>query len=173
MSKRDALHARFAAPGAHAKAPAGALAGLLRRLWGLVWGIVAQRCPRCRRGRMFRGPVAMNDPCPECGLIFQREEGSFLGAMYFSYLLASAILVPFYFAAAWLLPEWNSLWVAVVAVLGYVPFIPAVFRYSRVLWVYAEYAVSGDDSAGLYEKLRQSQLAQRKASPGNGKREEP
>ena len=37
---------------------------------------------------MFRGVFAMNDPCPVCGLLFKREEGTFLGAMYVSYVLS-------------------------------------------------------------------------------------
>src|SRR5690242_14056243 len=56
------------------------------RRWGrTLWAILRERCPRCRTGRIFRGVFAMNDPCPDCGLLFQREEGYFLGAMYISY----------------------------------------------------------------------------------------
>ena len=60
-----------------------------RWLCGCLSAIVRQRCPRCWKGRMFRGGLSMNDPCPECGLIFQREEGYFLGAMYVSYGISS------------------------------------------------------------------------------------
>jgi hypothetical protein len=78
----------------------------------------------------------MNDPCPCCGLLFQREQGYFLGAMYMSYPLSAAILLAFFFLLSALLPNWNTIWVALLAVVPYVPFAPAVFRYSRVLWIY-------------------------------------
>jgi hypothetical protein len=90
-----------------------------------------------------------------CGLVFQREEGYFLGAMYVSYLLAVAILVPFYYLVAWCFPDWNGILVAVVALLPYLPLMPAVFRYSRVIWVHAERAVDPSGvNAGPYEKVR-------------------
>src|SRR5437763_2972656 len=96
----------------------------------LWWGLLRQRCPRCRRGPMFRGLFTMNDPCPVCGLVFQREEGYFLGAMYVSYVLASALLIPSYFLAAALFPTWGSMAVALVALVPYLPLTPLVFRYS-------------------------------------------
>jgi hypothetical protein len=108
--------------------------------------------------------LAMNDPCPNCGLIFQREEGYFLGAMYFSYVLSAVLLTAFYFTASALLPDWNSSAVALVALIPYLPFVPAVFRYSRVLWIYLDRTTdAGDVSAGPYEKLRLQQLAKQKA----------
>jgi hypothetical protein len=114
---------------------------------------------------MFRG-FTMNDPCPVCGLIFQREEGYFLGAMYVSYVLSLALLIPFYLLAAALLPAQNSLVIAAAAMVPYLPFIPSVFCYSRVIWVYFERGMCPSDaSAGPYEKLRQQQLAARRGVP--------
>ncbi len=84
-----------------------------------------------------------------------REEGYFLGAMYVSYLLASVFLVPFYFLIVTLFPGWNSTVAAVVAMLPYLPLTPAVFRYSRVVWIYLDRAADATGiNAGLYEKLR-------------------
>jgi hypothetical protein len=104
---------------------------------------------------MSRGLFAMNDPCPVCGMIFKREEGYFLSAMYASYVLGTAILVPLYLLATALLPTWSSTSLAFVAVLAYLPFIPAVFRYSRVIWVYLDRTIDPTAiNAGSYEKLR-------------------
>jgi uncharacterized protein (DUF983 family) len=127
--------------------PAGRLATLVALLRG--------RCPRCRQGRIFRGHFAMNDPCPVCGLIFQREEGSFLGAMYFSYFLAATIIGGVYFAGWQWLPGWGDLALVGLAVAVYLPLVPAVFRYSRILWIYFDRWLSpGDTSAGAFEKQR-------------------
>lgn len=103
---------------------------------------------------MFRGRFAMNDPCPVCGLIFQREEGYFLGAMYVSYVLGCFILVPLFLAIQELLP--GRPFVALfVTVLLYLPLVPVVFRWSRVGWIYFERAGCWSDaSAGTYEKMR-------------------
>jgi uncharacterized protein (DUF983 family) len=135
--------------------PSGSSAGMLRRWFALLRALVRQRCPRCREGRMFRGTFAMNDPCPVCGLIFQREEGYFLGAMYVSYVLSSALLLPFYFLIAEFFPNWNGILIATVAMLPFLPLSPAVFRYSRVLWIYLDRTVDPTDiNAGPYEKFR-------------------
>src|SRR5260370_23140031 len=107
-----------------------------RELWRDLWTILRQRCPRCRKGRMFRGVLTMNDPCPICGLLFQREEGSFLGAMYVSYALSATITAAVYFTLAALLPGWNGIAVASLPILAYMPFVPPLFHYSRVLWIY-------------------------------------
>jgi uncharacterized protein (DUF983 family) len=126
---------------------------------GWLWALLRQRCPRCRQGRMFRG-YTMNDPCPVCGLLFQREEGYFLGAMYVSYGLSLLVLVPCYLLAAALLPGQSSVVIAAAAMVPYLPFVPSIFCYSRVIWVYFERGMCPSDaSAGPYEKLRLRQLA--------------
>src|SRR5262249_56726589 len=103
------------------------------------------------------------------GLIFQGEEGYFLGAMSCSYLLSSVILGAFYFAAAALLPNLNGAVLVLLTLIPYLPLVPAVFRYSRVLWVYVERLGSPvDESAGAYEKLRTHHLETRNPEPPAG-----
>jgi hypothetical protein len=102
----------------------------------------------------------MNDPCPVCGLLFEREEGYFFGALYASYGLSSVILATLYFIAAYLFPGWDPTAHAGVAFLVYLPLVPAVFRYSRVLWIYYDRTLDPDGAlAGPYERMRLKQLA--------------
>lgn len=105
---------------------------------------------------MFRGRIAMNDPCPICGLIFQREEGYFLGAMYVSTILSIALVLPIYACALILIPGHNLFIATLITLLIYLPLIPAVVRYSRVFWIYFERAMCPSNlSAGEFEKLRE------------------
>jgi uncharacterized protein (DUF983 family) len=97
-----------------------------------------QRCPRCRQGPIFNGWIRMNEQCPRCGLRFEREAGYFLGAMYFSYPLSVPILGVLILAGHLLLPEWRIEAIIGLAALAYLPFMPLVFRYSRVFWIYFE-----------------------------------
>jgi len=132
-------------------------------LWTGFWALLRLRCPRCRIGAMFRARFVMNDPCPECGLIFQREEGYFLGAMYASYILSIALIVPLFLLVLLLWPGVHILLAATVALIAYLPFIPAVFRYSRALWIYFDRATCPSDaSAQAYEKIRQQEIAERR-----------
>jgi uncharacterized protein (DUF983 family) len=125
--------------------PAGYRPVRPRRSW--LTALLLLRCPRCREGRIFRGTFAMNPSCPVCGLLFQREAGYFLGAMYTSYALGTALLVPLFYLVQWLLPSWPGIAVAAVAMLPYLVFTPSVFRYSRGLWIYMDrYADPGETS---------------------------
>jgi len=98
--------------------------------------LLRQRCPQCHEGRVFRGPTTMNPCCPVCGLSFEREEGYFLGAMYISYALSVSFLGLGTLAGAVLLPGWNLSLVCLLATIVYLPLVPMVFRYSRVIWIH-------------------------------------
>jgi uncharacterized protein (DUF983 family) len=111
---------------------------LARRLAALLF----QRCPRCCRGGIFSGSFAMNERCPSCQLRFQREPGYFLGAMYFSYGMGVVIIT---LAAALLsaaFPEWSNWRTVFAAGLAFLPFVPLVFRWSRAMWMYFDYALN-------------------------------
>lgn len=99
-----------------------------------AWAILAQRCPRCLRGRVFDGLVRMHPTCPSCELAFEREQGYFLGAMYFSYGLGLlAIGAP----VTWLIFVRAHPWLVVgVAAALLLLLAPLLFRYSRVLWLH-------------------------------------
>ena len=99
-------------------------------------------CPCCRSGRIFSGSMHMNEVCPVCQLSFGREAGYFTGAMYMSYALAvpimgviTALLIYLRYR---LVPEWPFYWVFVLAGVLFLPFVPAVFRYSRIIWIHLD-----------------------------------
>lgn len=106
---------------------------------------LTQRCPRCRRGPIFRKGVHMHELCPACGLDFEREPGYLLGAMYFSYFLSIAIMAPLFYLCLWLLPPWHEMLVALIAFVIYLPLVPLVFRYSRVLWIHYDRMLAPSD----------------------------
>jgi uncharacterized protein (DUF983 family) len=100
------------------------------------WALLTQRCPNCHRGRVFSGQFAMNEVCPVCELRFEREPGYFLGAMYVSYGLSIPILALIILAGHFLLPDVRIEFVVGLAALPYLLAVPAVFRYSRIIWMY-------------------------------------
>jgi len=82
----------------------------------------------------------MNERCGVCGLKFEREQGYFLGAMYISYGLALVTITVFalllWYFTSWSLRK-NVLW----AFLLFLPLVPALTFFSRVLWIYLDQAV--------------------------------
>lgn len=80
--------------------------------------------------------------CPVCGWRFAREPGFFLGAMYFSYMLvlpplAGITLLLWFFV----LPDWPVYWVLTLTLGIFLTFVPAIVRYSRVLYFHVEYLI--------------------------------
>lgn len=102
---------------------------------------VAGRCPRCRHGRIFRGRLAMNTACPTCGLRFEREAGYFTGAMYVSYVLALPVIAVCVAAVYLVAPQLSFEATIAVATVCFLPFVPMLFRYSRILWIHFDQTV--------------------------------
>lgn len=105
-------------------------------------GIVRQVCPRCREGAIYRaslwrGYLSMHERCPVCGLKYDREPGYFLGAMYFSYLLSipPALLI---MLLLWRWTGWSFNTVVLATFGCYLPLVPIVTRWARVVWIYVD-----------------------------------
>lgn len=106
------------------------------------------RCPRCRAGRIFAGSLRMHETCPVCHLGFNREPGYFVGAMYVSYGLAVAIIAALTVVLSYeVLPQWPLEWVVLAATAVFLPLVPAVFRYSRIVWIHVDRYVDPADEA--------------------------
>lgn len=117
-----------------------------------LWSILTMRCPRCRRGRMFKSNnpyrkltlshiFDMYENCPECNQRFDLgEPGFWYGTGYVSYALAIAISAAT-FVAWWVLIGISIsdnrifYWLIANSVLLLV-IQPWLMRLSRVVYVY-------------------------------------
>lgn len=109
----------------------------------LGFAIVSAKCPCCREGSLF--PVSMmsfrqltkiNKSCAVCGANFVPEPDFFYGAMYISYAFSVAWIITV-LTAVNVLVDKPSLWMyfSLIAV-GNVVFLPAMLRYSKVVYLY-------------------------------------
>lgn len=92
------------------------------------------RCPVCGEDRPFQGLWRMRHHCGDCGYVYERESGYWLGAVIVNYVVTAGILVTAFLSAAalWGLGGWDQLpWLLAFAVLFPVLF----FRWSRLLWM--------------------------------------
>lgn len=96
------------------------------------------RCPRCRDGAVFSGRVTMRARCPRCGLKFEREPGYFVGAMYVSYGIAVVLITVFFWGVSLVAPDSSFEKALTMAVALFLLFVPAVFRYSRIIWMHID-----------------------------------
>lgn len=99
------------------------------------------RCPRCGETPLFSGWFAMRRQCHLCGLVFERAQGYFVGAIYVNYGVTTVIAVGGYFvlwsAASLSTAAQFAIWVPSLLV-----FPLWFFRYSRSLWLALEYFVN-------------------------------
>jgi len=79
----------------------------------------------------------MLDDCPVCGLKFEREQGYFLGAMYVSYGLSIPPVLALILVIR-KLSGWPFDWSIAAAFVAYLPCVPVVARFARVVWMYVD-----------------------------------
>jgi uncharacterized protein (DUF983 family) len=109
--------------------------------------VLACKCPRCRRGDMFktgnaynlRSFMKMNDKCPVCGQVFDMEPGFYYGTSYVSYAFTIAISVATFIA--WWVFVGISIsdnrifwWIPVNAVILLL-LQPPLMRMARAVWL--------------------------------------
>lgn len=118
-----------------------------------IGSMLGLRCPRCRKGKMFKYPAfnvrrfdEMHEQCPVCGLYYEIEVGFYWGAMYISYGFSVALVV----LVGIILYQAGdpSIWVYVgVVTVSVVALSPVFFRYSRMLMLHMFGNISYDPDA--------------------------
>jgi uncharacterized C2H2 Zn-finger protein len=79
----------------------------------------------------------MYERCPRCGHRFEREPGFFQGAMYVSWVSGVGLFAALALGATAVLASRIGFVAALtVAVVVYLPAVPMLFRYSRVIWAH-------------------------------------
>jgi len=118
---------------------------------GYLWSVLTMKCPRCRRGPMFKDAnpykslklshiFNMYDHCPVCHQKYEMENGFWYGTGYVSYALAVAISVAT-FIAWWVIIGISTDDNRVFYWLGFnclllIVIQPWLMRLSRVIYLY-------------------------------------
>lgn len=109
--------------------------------------VLACKCPRCRRGDMFktnnaynlRSFMKMNDKCEVCGQVFDMEPGFYYGTSYVSYAFTVAISAAT-FIAWWIfigisISDNRIFWWIPVNALILLLLQPPLMRMARSVWL--------------------------------------
>jgi uncharacterized protein (DUF983 family) len=89
------------------------------------------------KGRVFSGIYKMNTRCPACGLVFEKEQGYFLGALVFAYFIGVFSVIPTIIIGIFILGL--SISEVIGFGIGQMLFLhPFLFRYSRLTWLFIE-----------------------------------
>lgn len=108
--------------------------------WRVIGRGLTFRCPNCGARGLFAGPLKMSKRCPRCGMLFEREEGFFLGAMVFNYVLSAllAVEVPCVLFLAGVLGEAMAV-IIVISLCLVLPFL--FYRPAKSFWLMTYYAL--------------------------------
>lgn len=104
----------------------------MRRLWAFL----RLRCPNCYRGEIFKSLWQMHETCPVCGLRYEREQGYFMNAIFFGYILGFLAILPV--TIILFLYDVAPIWFLVSTLLVLTLLSPLIFRYSRALWMHLD-----------------------------------
>ena len=127
----------------------------------LILSIIQNKCPRCRRGKMYKSEnvydlknfMKMHEKCPVCGQPLDMEPGFYYGTNMVSYTLAVLISIGT-FIVWWVIIGFSFhdhrffWWIGINAVL-LVILQPPLMRWSRTIWLtffvkYSPNWVNGD-----------------------------
>lgn len=100
---------------------------------GLLIATILLRCPRCRRGNLYRKTLQMNSNCPVCDFKFAREEGYFVGAMYASYGFQIATVTPVMIIL--LMVSQSPALILGILMPQILIQVPVAYLYSRAIWL--------------------------------------
>ena len=104
------------------------------RVGTVLWRGLRLVCPVCGGGKLFRGWFRMHRSCSQCGLVFERGPGYWLGSIYVNYGL-TALLVTAGYLVLWF-TEAASPEALLVILTGFAVVFPLwFFRYARSLWL--------------------------------------
>ena len=92
------------------------------------------RCPACGLGQLYESFFRMRDECPYCGLVFAREQGYFIGAIYLNVIATESLIFATYLALilARRINEQSTYTILFALAL----LLPVLFhRHARSLWL--------------------------------------
>lgn len=92
------------------------------------------RCPECGLGRLYRSPFRMRDYCEYCDLVYEREQGYFIGAIYLNVIGTESLLLGTLLIYGLITGKVDQPILTVLIVLALT--LPLVFfHHSRSLWL--------------------------------------
>ncbi len=111
------------------------------------------KCPACGKGSLFRSGFAVNESCPCCSMIFLREQGYFIGALYIN-IAATELLIGFVYLLALLAVKIadDIIYPALFALALILPIL--FYRHARSFWLSLDYLIDpppGSEERALKE----------------------
>jgi len=100
------------------------------------------RCPACGQASIVKSPFRIKDRCSSCSVVFQREQGFFVGAILVNVITTELVILLAYVASFPIINAHYQLVLAVLFVLA-VSFPVAFYHHSWSIWLTFDHLVEG------------------------------
>ncbi|HYF95006.1 MAG TPA: DUF983 domain-containing protein [Symbiobacteriaceae bacterium] len=107
-----------------------------------AWIGMQLKCPACKTGRIYCGLTRMNEACPSCGVVFEREEGDFLGAVVVAYSITAVLVAGGVYAVEVLTDLDATAHVLLWSLVG-AGFLITTYRNMKGIWLGILHAMTG------------------------------
>ena len=102
------------------------------------------RCPECGLGKLYRSPFRMNQHCDYCDLVYEREQGYFIGAIYLNVIGTESLLLGTLIVYGLITGKVNETILTALIILALV--LPLLFfHHSRSLWLSIDHILNPRD----------------------------
>jgi uncharacterized protein (DUF983 family) len=100
------------------------------------------RCPVCGRASIVERPFNLKRVCSNCGVIFKREEGFFVGAIMANVVATEVFILLAYFACLLLTNLSEGTMLTILFIIG-VGFPLAFYHHAWALWLGMDHLIEG------------------------------
>jgi uncharacterized protein (DUF983 family) len=99
------------------------------------------KCPACGQTALYRSTFSIRESCDACGLVYGREQGYFVGAIYINVIATEAIILFVYLVSLLTMPNaGDKLYLILFIMAVTLPLL--FFRLSRSLWLSIDHIIS-------------------------------
>ena len=103
----------------------------------MIEGVFNNLCPNCSQGKVFKGFLKLNQKCPSCGFLLEKEEGYYIGAMIAAYFISFFTAVPV-FLVGYFVYEVDVVTLIAICTVEMIVLGPLFYRFATLLWLWIE-----------------------------------
>ena len=107
-----------------------------------IWRSLKLLCPVCGRASIVARPFNLKHQCDECGVIFKREEGFFVGAIMANVVATEVIIVVIYLLCLALTNLNERVVLTILFVVG-IAFPLAFYHHAWAFWLALDHLIEG------------------------------
>jgi uncharacterized protein (DUF983 family) len=99
------------------------------------------KCPACGQDSLYQSTFKIKERCASCGLVYGREQGYFVGAIYINVMATEGLILFVYLFLFFAFPLMGDAVYVVLLILAVT--LPLIFfRLSRSLWLSIDHIIS-------------------------------